>query len=127
MSSAANGAIATGAAGCANDRSGADADNATCVLARATTPWGKARAAYWSGRAADVQGKADLAAKWYAAGAENMGTFYGQLSAHQLGNDAPPHPLPEPHPSDAELADFNARPLVQAAMMLAPTAASDPP
>ena len=95
------------------------------VLARATTPWGKARAAYWSGRAADVQGKSDLAAKWYAAGAENMGTFYGQLSAHQLGNDAPPHPLPEPHPSDAQLADFNARPLVQAAMMLAEAHARD--
>ena len=54
-----------------------------------------------------------------AAGAENMATFYGQLAAHQLGNDAPPHPLPEPHPTDAQLAEFNTRPLVQAASLFA--------
>ena len=52
-----------------------------------------------------------------------MATFYGQLSAHQLGDDAPPHPLPEPRPSIGQLADFNARPLVQAAALFA--AASD--
>ena len=85
------------------------------VLARATTPWSKARAAYWSGRAAEADGKSQLATKWYAAGAENMVTFYGQLSAHQLGNDAPPHPLPEPRPTAVELVEFSARPLVQAA------------
>jgi soluble lytic murein transglycosylase len=90
-------------------------DHFARVLARATTPWGKARAAYWSGRAADAEGKPQLAAKWYAAGAENMVTFYGQLSAHQLGDDAPPHPLPEPRFTPEQLADFGAQPLVQAA------------
>jgi soluble lytic murein transglycosylase len=89
------------------------------VLARSTTPWGKSRAAYWSGRAADAEGKPQLAAKWYAAGAENMATFYGQLSAHQLGDDAPPHPLPEPRPSAAQLTDFAAQPLVEAASLFA--------
>jgi soluble lytic murein transglycosylase len=89
------------------------------VLARSTTPWGKSRAAYWSGRAADAEGKQELAAKWFAAGAENMATFYGQLAAHQLGDDAPPHPLPEPRPTPAHLADFSARPLVQAASLFA--------
>jgi peptidoglycan lytic transglycosylase len=89
------------------------------VLARSTTPWGKSRAAYWSGRAAAAEAKPDLAAKWYAAGAENMVTFYGQLAAHQLGNDAPPHPLPEPRPTPSQLADFNAKPLVQAATLFA--------
>jgi soluble lytic murein transglycosylase len=93
------------------------------VLARSTTPWGKSRAAYWSGRAATAEGKPDLATKWYAAGAENMATFYGQLAAHQLGNDAPPHPLPEPRPTESQVADFNALPLVQAANLFA--AASD--
>ena len=48
-------------------------------------------------------------AKWYAAGAEHMATFYGQLAAHQLGNDAPPHPVPEPRPSAAEQAHFDAQ------------------
>jgi soluble lytic murein transglycosylase len=94
-------------------------DGFSRVLARATTPWGKSRAAYWSGRAAEAEGKSELAAKWYAAGAENMATFYGQLAAHQLGNDAPPHPLPEPKPSDAQLAEFNTLPLVQAAGLFA--------
>ncbi len=89
------------------------------VLARVTTPGGKARAAYWSARAADAGGKSELAAKWYAAGAEHMATFYGQLAAHQLGNDAPPHPQPEPRPSAAELAEFNALELVQAADLFA--------
>ena len=89
------------------------------VLARVSQPWAKARAAYWSGRAAAAEGKPELAAKWYAAGAEHMVTFYGQLAAHQLGNDAPPKPQPEPRPSAAELADFNARELVRAAALFA--------
>ena len=89
------------------------------VLARSTTPWGKSRAAYWSGRAAAAEGKPELATKWYTAGAENMATFYGQLAAHQLGNDAPPHPLPEPRPTPAQLAEFQAKPLVQAASLFA--------
>lgn len=89
------------------------------VLARSTTPWGKSRAAYWSGRAAAAEGKPELATKWYTAGAENMATFYGQLAAHQLGNDAPPHPLPEPRPTPEQLADFQAKSLVQAASLFA--------
>jgi soluble lytic murein transglycosylase len=89
------------------------------VLARVNTPAGKARAAYWSGRAAQAEDKPQLAAKWFAAGAEHMATFYGQLAAHQLGNDAPPHPLPEPRASAAELAEFNSRELIQAATLLA--------
>ncbi len=95
------------------------------VLARSTTPWGKSRAAYWSGRAAAADDKPQLAAKWYAAGAENMATFYGQLAAHQLGDDAPPHPLPEPRPTEAQLAGFYARPLVQVASLFAAAADRD--
>lgn len=95
------------------------------VLARSTTPWGKSRAAYWSGRAAEAGDKPQLAAKWYAAGAEHMATFYGQLAAHQLGNDAPPRPLPEPRPSADELAEFNAQPLVEAAGLFAAAADRD--
>jgi len=89
------------------------------VLARVTTPWGKSRAAYWSGRATEAGGKPQLAAKWYAAGAENMATFYGQLAAHQLGNDAPPRPQPEPAPTAVEQNEFNARELIRAAALFA--------
>ncbi len=43
-----------------------------------------------------------------------MATFYGQLAAHQLGDDAPPHPVPEPVPTAAERADFNSDEVVRA-------------
>ena len=82
-----------------------------------TSASSKTRAAYWGGRAAAALGKNELAAKWYAAGAEHMATFYGQLSAHQLGRDAPPKPVPEPHPDSATLAKFNASDLVRAAQL----------
>src|SRR4029077_7788166 len=93
-------------------------DHFTSILARVTTPYGKARAAYWSGLAAEAGGNSELAAKWYAAGAENMATFYGQLAAHQLGKDAPPRPVPEPQPNSAEQQHFNAQELVRAARLL---------
>jgi len=93
-------------------------DHFTRILARVSTPYGKARAAYWSGRAAEAAGNSELAAKWYATGAEHMATFYGQLAAHQLGKDAPPRPVPEPQPSSAEQKHFNGQELVRAAQLL---------
>ena len=92
-------------------------DHFSRILARVSTPYAKARAACWGGRAAEAQGKSDLAAKWYAAGADHMATFYGQLAAHELGRDAPPRPLPEPVPDAAELASFNGNELVRAARL----------
>ncbi|HEX3417939.1 MAG TPA: lytic transglycosylase domain-containing protein [Stellaceae bacterium] len=85
------------------------------ILTRVDTPHAKARAGYWGGRAAEAQGKSDLAAKWYAAGADHMATFYGQLAAHQLGHDAPPRPVPEPVPDLAERAQFDDDEVVRAA------------
>ena len=93
-------------------------DDFAHILARVTSPYANARAAYWGGRAAAAAGKPELAAKWFAAGADNMATFYGQLAAHQLGKDAPPHPMPEPRPDAARLARFNADERVQAATLL---------
>jgi soluble lytic murein transglycosylase len=46
-----------------------------------------------------------------------MATFYGQLAAHQLGDDAPPHPVPEPVPSNAERATFESNDVVRAALV----------
>lgn len=89
-------------------------DHFSRVLTRVSTPYGKARAAYWGARAAEAQSKSELAAKWYAAGADHMATFYGQLAAHELGHDAPPRPVPEPVPDAAELTAFNASELVRA-------------
>ncbi len=92
-------------------------DDFAHILTRADTPYAKARAAYWGGRAAEAEAKPDLAKKWYAAGAEHMATFYGQLAAHQLGDDAPPHPAPEPVPTSAERAAFDNDEVVRAAMI----------
>ena len=92
-------------------------DHFAHILGRATSPYEKARAAYWGGRAAEAEKKPALATKWCAAGAENMATFYGQLAAHRLGKDAPPHPVPEPRPTAAEQAQFGARELVRAAAL----------
>ncbi|HZU89933.1 MAG TPA: lytic transglycosylase domain-containing protein, partial [Stellaceae bacterium] len=84
------------------------------MLSRADTSFMKARAGYWGGRAAEAEGKSALAEKWFAVGAEHMATFYGQLAAHQLGRDAPPHPRPEPVPDAAARARFDGNELVRA-------------
>jgi soluble lytic murein transglycosylase len=93
-------------------------DHFSRILTRTDSPWAKSRAGYWGGRAAAAEGKNELAAKWYAAGAEHQGTFYGQLAAHQLGDDAPPHPAPEPAPSAQQLARFDGEELVRATALL---------
>jgi peptidoglycan lytic transglycosylase len=89
-------------------------DHFSRILTRVATPYAKARAGYWGGRAAEAQAKSELAAKWYAAGADHMATFYGQLAAHALGRDAPPRPVPEPVPDPAELDQFNNNEVVRA-------------
>jgi soluble lytic murein transglycosylase len=90
-------------------------DHFSRILPPLSTPYAKARAGYWGGRAAAAQDKPELAATWYAAAADHKVTFYGQLAAHQLGDDAPPQPVPEPVPDAAELARFNQNELVRAA------------
>ncbi len=93
-------------------------DDFSRILSHVKNPYAKTRAAYWAGRAAAAEGKPELAATWYAVGAENMATFYGQLSAHKLGKDAPPHPALEPRPTPVEQAKFDAEPLVGATQLL---------
>jgi soluble lytic murein transglycosylase len=88
-------------------------DHFSRILTRVSTPYAKARAGYWGGRTAEAEDKPELAAKWYAAAADHMATFYGQLAAHQLGDDAPPRPVPEPVPDGAELARFDQNELVR--------------
>jgi soluble lytic murein transglycosylase len=87
------------------------------ILPQADSSFVTARAGYWCGRAAEAEGKPALAGKWFAVGAEHMATFYGQLAAHQLGRDAPPHPGPEPVPDAAQRARFDGNELVRAARL----------
>ncbi len=100
-------------------------DHFARVIARTANPDVKGRAAYWAGRAAAKSGNTDLATKWYAVGAEHRTTFYGQLSSHELGDDAPPKPMPEPRPTDTEKARFDAQEMVRAARLF--LAAGDRP
>jgi soluble lytic murein transglycosylase len=92
-------------------------DHFARILGRTSNPDVKGRAAYWAGRAASASGNSDLATTWYTVGTEHRTTFYGQLSAHELGDDAPPRPLPEPHPTDTEKARFEAQEMVRAARL----------
>jgi len=50
-------------------------------------PVSLARAAYWSGRAAEAAGDHVAAQDWYRRGAKHATTFYGQLSARRAGED----------------------------------------
>jgi soluble lytic murein transglycosylase len=84
------------------------------LVGQVINPHTKTRAAYWAARSAAAEGKAALAEKWYGVGTMNPATFYGQLSAHMLGEDPPPKPTPEPQPDTAEQARFDAEPLVRA-------------
>jgi soluble lytic murein transglycosylase len=101
-------------------------DHFSRILTRVNTPYAEARAGYWSGRAAEAQDKPDLATKWYAVAADHMVTFYGQLAAHRLGDDAPPHPVPEPVPNPEELARFNKNELIRASRIFLELGYRDP-
>ncbi len=47
-----------------------------------------------------------------------MATFYGQLAAHELGNDAPPRPVPEPAAGLGRARRFRPRRMVRARAIL---------
>jgi soluble lytic murein transglycosylase len=100
-----------------DDREGALRHFAT-MFDRVATAQSRARAAYWAGRACDVLGRGDDAARWYAAAARYVTTFYGQLAAARLNQD-PQWLLPaDPLPTASEIESFDRQELVKAARML---------
>lgn len=79
-----------------------------------------ARALYWQGRAAEAAGELELARERFMAAAEYPTVYYGQLAILALGPDAAQLDLPpDPVPSEAERAAFNAREEIQAIRLLA--------
>ena len=85
-----------------------------------TTPVSLARAIYWQGRAAEAAGELELARTRFLAAAEYPTVYYGQLALVALGPDAalldlPPDPIPTP----AQRAVFDAREDIQALRLLA--------
>ncbi|HEY4031615.1 MAG TPA: transglycosylase SLT domain-containing protein [Caulobacteraceae bacterium] len=87
------------------------------VRAAGQSPLTQSRALYWLGRAAEAQGKPDLARAYYRDGAAYTCAFYGQLSAEKAGIKTISLP-PEPMPTKADRTAFESRSLVRGARIL---------
>ncbi|HEY4345550.1 MAG TPA: lytic transglycosylase domain-containing protein [Parvibaculum sp.] len=87
-----------------------------------TTPISKARAEYWSARAASAQGDKKVAELYYRLAAHYPTTFYGQLGTvalASLGEGDARLKLPkDPTPSASEKAEFKKLELVHVAQIL---------
>ena len=87
-----------------------------------TTPISKARAEYWSGRAASAQGDKKVAALYYKKAAAYPTTFYGQLAGAALagidGGDPRLHLKSDPRPTKEARNNFEKLELVHAAQIL---------
>ncbi len=81
-------------------------------------PISKARAAYWSGRAAEAAGEEQIARQWFRTASRYPTTFYGQLAARRIGVVADHLPPPEPEVSVAARAEFDRNELVRAVRLL---------
>lgn len=88
------------------------------LRASSSTPITQGRAYYWLGRAAEASGDAAGAQAYYRAGGAHIQSFYGQLAAEKAGVTTITLP-PEPQPTEADRAAFEANEVVKAARILA--------
>ncbi|HVM77829.1 MAG TPA: lytic transglycosylase domain-containing protein [Stellaceae bacterium] len=95
------------------------------LSAEVSRPVSVARGAYWAARSAEAQGDRAGAAKWYAIAAKHLATYYGQLSAAQIGADGRAAVLEEPRPTPQDRAAFEAKDLVRIARALGEAEAAD--
>jgi soluble lytic murein transglycosylase len=86
---------------------------------KAITAQGKARGAYWSGRALEALGKKDEAKAQYKQAALFPSSYYGQLASEQLGPDQGWILPPDPVPSDDEKKRFSGNELAKAVDLMA--------
>lgn len=86
---------------------------------RVATVQSRARAAYWTARSFDVKGEPLEAARWYAAAAPNVTTFYGQLASEHLHPGRAWTLPPEPAPTPEERDRFERQEMVQIVRQLA--------
>ena len=77
-----------------------------------------ARGAYWAGRAAEAAGETEKARRWYTSAAQYGTTFYGQLAAHKLGDQAALRLPKDPAPTAADRTRFEGDEMTRAARML---------
>lgn len=81
------------------------------------SPISRARAAYWSGRAAQALGKKEDSARWLRRAASWPTTFYGQIAAAGFPADALPAPVGVPSPKMAQKVAFSRKDMVRAARL----------
>jgi soluble lytic murein transglycosylase len=86
---------------------------------------GRARGAYWAGRAAEALGKRDVSRHWFSAAAGSDTIYYGQLAAARLGHAAIPKFSPEPFVTSDDIDRFDTNELVRVARMLPEIGADD--
>lgn len=85
-----------------------------------STPITQGRALYWLGRAAEARGDAAAAQAYYAEGGRHIQSFYGQLAAEKAGITTLVLP-PDPQPTPADVARFEADEMVRALRILGET------
>ena len=86
--------------------------------AAADGPLSRSKSAYWHGRALKAQNKTKEAQTSFKAGAVQFNTFYGQLSARELGKPNTEIKIPTPPSISAEIAKrFVSRDAIQALML----------
>jgi len=82
------------------------------------TPQSRSRAAFWAGRAAEALGQGDDSVRWYNLAAQNVTTFYGQLSLSHI-HLAQLWPLPpDPKPTAEDHARFERQEMVEVSHLL---------
>jgi soluble lytic murein transglycosylase len=81
----------------------------------ARTPMTRAKGFYWAGRALTEAGQANDAARYFTSASQYPDQYYGLLALERLGRPIPPlHDAPHTPPTDAQRAEFAARPIAQA-------------
>ncbi|HVO02338.1 MAG TPA: lytic transglycosylase domain-containing protein [Candidatus Cybelea sp.] len=75
--------------------------------------FGKARGAYWAGRAEEARKNPAAAEKWYRLAASNLTIYYGQLAAMRLGESTALRIKAEPKPTPQDQAAFDRNELVR--------------
>ena len=85
----------------------------------AKLPVSLARAAYWTGLAAESLGMKDEARRWLMAAAEQGTTYYGQLASARLGMATEPRFPADPTPGAEDIAAFEANELTRATRLMA--------
>lgn len=82
------------------------------------SPVSLARGAYWSGRAAESLGDQSLAETWYERASEYGVAYYGQLATARLNKNKTLNLRPDPEITQADIHNFEKRPLARAAIYL---------